>query len=88
MCTKTKGRQAKAFCGKGLRHQERRDEHKEKARVPGWCNQVMYRYWILEREGEWIGGEEEDELSEEEQEQLARSKAHHPSRGPQPQDRM
>jgi hypothetical protein len=32
MCTNTKGRQAKALCSKGLRHQETRDEHKEKAR--------------------------------------------------------
>jgi hypothetical protein len=57
-------------------------------RVPEWCNQVMYRYWVLEREGEWIGGEADEEMTEEEQEQLARSKAHHPSRGPLPQDRM
>jgi hypothetical protein len=54
-------------------------------RVPAWCNQVMYRYWILEREGEWIAKEE---LTEEEQKRLERSKAWHPSRGLLPQDRV
>ena len=49
-------------------------------RVPGWCNALMYRYWILEREKDWIT---EEELTEEEQKRLERSKAHHPSKGPQ-----
>jgi hypothetical protein len=37
------------------------------------ANQEMYRYWVLERE------ETEEELTEEEQQRLERSKAWHPS---------
>jgi hypothetical protein len=39
----------------------------------------MYRYWILEREGEAIT---EEEMTEEVQERIERSKQWHPSRGP------
>jgi hypothetical protein len=48
-----------------------------------WCNQVMYRHWILDREEEGIA--EEEELTEEQQERLQRSMTWHPSRGPLPQ---
>ena len=46
-------------------------------------NSWMYRYWFLEREreGEYVGDGREEELSEEEQAKLERSKGHHPSQG-------
>jgi hypothetical protein len=40
-----------------------------------------------EREGEYLGGAEDELMSEEEQARLEQSKTRHPSRGPQPQDR-
>jgi hypothetical protein len=50
-------------------------------RIPRWVNQMMYRHRVLEREGEYVGDGQEEELSEEEQQRLERSKAHHPSQG-------
>jgi hypothetical protein len=50
-----------------------------KKRYP-WTRE-LYRYWILDREGEYVGDGKKKELSEEEQQRLERSKAHHPSQG-------
>jgi hypothetical protein len=41
----------------------------------------MYAYWFLRREGEYIGDGQEQELTEEEERKLDRSKAWHPSQG-------
>jgi hypothetical protein len=58
--------------------------NENRRRAPGWCNQMMYQHWILDREGEGIA--EEEELTEKQQERLQRSMASHPSRGPLPHD--
>jgi hypothetical protein len=49
-----------------------------KRHTPGWCKEEMYRHWVLERKGEAIT---EEELTEDVQERIERSKQWHPSRG-------
>jgi hypothetical protein len=49
-------------------------------RIPAWAIREMYRRWVLERSGEFIGDGPE-ELTEEERQRIEKSKAWHPSQG-------
>lgn len=55
----------------------------ERRRTPAWCKDQIYRYWVLQREGEYLT---EEELTEEEHKRLERSKKWHPSQAPAPKD--
>jgi hypothetical protein len=55
----------------------RKGMNRNRRHTPSWWKQRIYRIWVLEREGTT-----EEELTEEEEQKLERSKAWHPSRGP------